>query len=86
MKMKIYSVYDSKAKAFITPFFMVNDDMAIRIFTECANDPNHTFGRFASDVSLFRIGEFDDATGELEPVEKYVNLGLASSFKKESEK
>lgn len=60
MQQFVYSVYDEKAKAYITPFFMHNDDMAIRIFTECAMSADHQFGRFPADYSLWRLGSWED--------------------------
>lgn len=80
MKMIIFSVYDSKAQSFLPPFFMQNDGMAVRIFSECANDKEHQFGRFSSDFTLFAIGEFDDATGIISPAAQHRSLGLAASF------
>jgi hypothetical protein len=58
-----YSVYDSKAKSYITPFFLPTHEMAIRTFSQMTCDPNHTFGAFPRDFTLVEVGRFDTSTG-----------------------
>ena len=65
MLSKIYSVYDLKAEAFITPFFLPNDAIAIRPFTDCVTDEKHAFAMNPFDYAMYRLGQFDDLTGEL---------------------
>lgn len=60
---KIFSVYDSKAEAFLQPFFADTEGIALRSFTASALAEEHNFFRFAEDYTLFRLGEFDDSTG-----------------------
>jgi len=81
MQHGVYSVFDSKAKAFIPPFFMSNDDVAVRLFAECANDNSHNFCKFSTDFTLFKIGFFDDESGLIESLSPHENLGLAAQFK-----
>lgn len=80
MKFGIYSVYDSKAKAYIPPFVLPNDEMAVRIYSDSCNDPLHAFCKFSSDFTLFRIGSFDDSDGSVGFESPHVNLGLAAQF------
>jgi len=61
----IYSIHDSKAEAYLPPFYLHNKNMAIRSFRDCVTDEGHTFNRHPEDYSLWEIGEFDDATGEI---------------------
>jgi len=84
MKMSIYSVFDSVAKAYLPPFYMLNDDTALRVYADCANDPAHQFCKFPTDFTLFNIGEFEDSTGVITPSLNPTNLGLASMFKQVS--
>jgi hypothetical protein len=65
--MKIYSVRDSKAKAYMRPFFVQSDEVAIRAIKQAMFDPESEFYRFAEDYSVWYIGEFDDKTGEITP-------------------
>ena len=77
----VYSVFDSKAKAYLPPFFLQNNEVACRVFGDCANDPSHSFCKFAADFTLFKIGVFDDQTGVIVDGAPFVNLGLAAQFK-----
>lgn len=81
MKLNVYSVYDAKAKAFITPFFLPNDAMAVRAFTGCARDPSHQFCVHAEDFQLYKLGTFSDELGTLEADAEHQLLALASSLK-----
>lgn len=65
MIQKIYSIYDTKAQAFLPPFFMPNDDMAIRAVMDCLADPNHNFAAHPEDYGLVALGEFDDQLGDV---------------------
>jgi len=60
MKHQIFTVYDSKAHAYLTPFFLHEDDMAIRVFSDCVNDATHQFGKHPEDYTLFKIGSWED--------------------------
>lgn len=66
--MNIYTIHDSKAKAFMTPWFQANDQTAIRICKDTVNKPGHPFSTNAEDFSLFHIGEYDETTGKINPV------------------
>jgi len=65
MQSYIYAIHDSKAGAYLQPFFMPNHHMAMRTFQDCVNDPKHNFGMHPEDYNLFEIGEFNDLTSEL---------------------
>lgn len=60
MKQKIFTIYDSKANAYLTPFFLHQDGMALRVFTDCVNNFNHQFGKHPEDYTLFNIGSWSD--------------------------
>ncbi|AXL15300.1 nonstructural protein [Microviridae sp.] len=62
---KIYTVYDTKAEAFLPPFFMHKEGMALRIFQECLENEEHQFGKHPEDYTLFYAGEFDDNLGTI---------------------
>lgn len=76
----IYSIYDEKAKAYIPPFFLPHDGMAVRTFKNCVNDPDHQFGRNPHDYTLFGLGSFDDGTGKLSPADHSISLGNGVEF------
>lgn len=66
---KVYSVRDAKVEAFLQPFFSPTMGAAIRSLSEAVNDPKHEFSRHAADYSLYALGEFDDSTGYLTPID-----------------
>lgn len=66
IKLIAFSVFDQKAEAFIAPFFMPTKQMAVRVFADCCNDPNHQFGKHPADYTLFQLGHFDTNSGQLE--------------------
>jgi hypothetical protein len=45
---------------------MQNDELAVRIFTQCANNEEHQFGSHPEDYTLHFLGDFDAETGTLE--------------------
>lgn len=71
-----FSVYDSKAAVFCTPFFSENNHTALRAFRYAANDQTTEIGKYPSDYTLYKIGTFDNLTGEILPVEP-VPIALA---------
>lgn len=77
---KVFTVYDSKAELYMTPFFMHNDKSAQRTFGDAANDPSHMFNKYPTDYALFELGEFDDDTGVIKMHEQKKNLGLAAEY------
>jgi len=64
MKHKIFTVFDSKAKAYLTPFFLHEEGMAIRVFSDCINDATHMFGKHPEDYTLFMQGSWSDDKAE----------------------
>jgi hypothetical protein len=67
MKQNGYSIKDAKANTFGTPYFAINDQVAVRSFQQAASDPNTTINKNPEDFNLYRIGSFDDASGEFNP-------------------
>ena len=60
MKQKIFAIYDGKANAYLTPFFLHQEGMAIRVFSDCINSDTHQFGKHPQDYTLFSLGSWDD--------------------------
>lgn len=64
MKKYIYSVRDNLAECFSRTIDEINDQTAIRAFINSFKDnPNK------NDYSFYRIGEWNDATGQITVVE-----------------
>ncbi|AXL14769.1 nonstructural protein [Microviridae sp.] len=67
MKQLAFSVYDIKAKAFINPYFVPTEEVALRSFTDCVNATDHPFNKNPGDYTLTQIGEFDIISGVFTP-------------------
>jgi len=69
MKLNVYVIYDSKAKVYNRPFYLLNDDIASRTASDLVTDKTNDLGRHPEDFIMFRLGSFDDQTAEfvLEP-------------------
>ncbi len=63
MRMKAFTIYDTKAKAYLPPFFLGETGQAVRHFTDAVNDGQSAFNKHPEDYTLFEIGGYDDATG-----------------------
>lgn len=83
--MKIFSVYDSKAEAFLPPFFSTTTAVGTRQFEAAANSIDHQFNRFGGDFTLFELGTYDDRTGSFDLYKVHTNLGTALTYQKETQ-
>lgn len=82
MKTRVFSIFDAKAAVFGVPFFVHNDAMAVRLFSDLVNDPKSMVARHPEDYSLYFVGTFEDdtalITGEVTPT----SLMTASNMRK----
>jgi len=67
MRTFVYSVYDKKAGSYGQPFTSNHEAHALRSVQQAANDLQSSLGQYPSDFTLYKIGYFDDASGELVP-------------------
>lgn len=77
MKLIIMSVHDSKAGAFISPFFTPTVAVGLRSFGQAVNDPETNFYKFPGDYTLFELGSFDIESGVITLHPAHINHGLA---------
>lgn len=63
MNYNMFAIYDCKADAYLIPFYLPNNDVALRVFEDCVNDPEHQWGKHPADYTLFQLGIYDDSTG-----------------------
>lgn len=78
MKLNVYSVYDCKARVFGNPFYLMNDDVAMRSVARGVNDSNTQFFHSPQDFQLRMIGSFDDANGVITPCDHVTVCELAA--------
>jgi len=62
---QMFSVFDSKAAAYLEPFFAPTRGVAMRSFQAACQDHGHNFHKYAEDYTLFHLGEFDEFSGEV---------------------
>lgn len=80
MIQKIFAVYDSKAASFMTPYFALNQGLAIRSFSHLARDHNSYVSSFPADFTLFELGTIDLESGIMTQHDHAQNLGSAAAF------
>lgn len=81
MVLKVFTVYDSKAEAFLRPFFMRSQGEAIRAFSELVNDGKSEFSKYPGDYTLFWISEYNEEDGTFNNTMTKQNLGTALEHK-----
>lgn len=71
--MRIYSFRDVKI-GYMEPFLQINDTVAIRTFTATLNDENsrQLIRKYKEDIELWRLGEYDEETGTIQPNKEYL--------------
>jgi len=83
MKMKIYTVYDSKAETHRLPFYSRSNGEAIRKFTDVINDSEQNeMSLHSEDYTLYYIAEYDEITGTIVPMQ-HQSLGKGIEYKKQ---
>lgn len=80
LTLTIFSIHDSKAEAFIQPYYAPNRGTGERMFADAANDPQTQFHKHAADYTLFELGHFDSKSAEIKLHPTPINLGLALQF------
>lgn len=83
MELKIYSIYDAKAEAWLRPLFAQDNGSMLREFSDVANDKNHPIGKHPEDYALYELGTWDDKKGVFNQKKESTSLGLATSFVKQ---
>lgn len=66
MKVKLFSVYDSKTKLFDAPDIAINAMDFARKIGILVNDANTRYNRHAVDLTAYIIADFDTETGKIE--------------------
>lgn len=79
MKLSIYSIHDSAAQAYLAPFFLHNDGLAIRAFQDNVNSTEeNNISKHPEQFALYKIGEMDDQNGVITalPSPKFLTGGV----------
>lgn len=81
----IFSIFDIKAHAYLSPFILPEADMAKRVFTDCVNDREHAFGKHPHDYTLFQLGAWNDHDAKYSLENSPVTLGNGLEFLEKDE-
>ena len=70
MKVNLFAVYDTASEVYDGPHPAATDGVALRNFRNVARNPDSTVGKNPEYFSIWRVGEWNDATGEVTSVVK----------------
>lgn len=71
MKMQMYVIYDSKACIYNKPFYLINDQVALRSANDLVIDKTNEIGKHPEDFTMFCIGTYDDESANIKTLEKF---------------
>lgn len=83
MRKPMFCVYDAKTAVFGTPFVQHNENVALRSFERISTDPASDVSMFPDDYHLYKIGEYDDDAGLVDPISPVQFVCSARHFHKE---
>lgn len=63
LKLRLYSIYDSKAEQFSPPQVYHNDMLALRGFESIVNDDKMLIKKYPEDFTLYYVGNLSDSNG-----------------------
>lgn len=75
MKLKIFTIYDSKTESYAQPNFLINRGTFNRALLEAMNDPQSNLSKYPADFTAFEIGEWDDSSATITMYPAKINLG-----------
>lgn len=81
MRYGIYAIRDAKT-AFMQCTVDFNDAAAIRNFEHAVQQENSLMATHPGDYDLYKLGEYDNETGELFPATPVQSLVCASALRK----
>lgn len=78
-KLCIFTIFDKKAVAYNQPFYYHQKGQALRALEDNVNQNDSPISKHPEDYALYKIGEFDDLSGEIhatkpEFIEEALNL------------
>jgi len=79
--LKAYSIRDSKAEVFNTPFYQKTHGEAERTFQTLVKDEKSTLSKYPDDYDLYYLGEYDQDTGKSHPIDTPQHMAKAVQFK-----
>jgi hypothetical protein len=83
MELSLYSVRDNKVSAYGKPFPEANNIQATRGLQIAVNTKEIQLSIFPEDFDLYKVGVFDDQTGEITTQKPEFIISAVSLVKKE---
>lgn len=80
MRLVMFSFLDGKTGFYSTPFFMAHVGQAVRAAIDLAEDTSTTIARHPADFSLVQLGEWDDQSGQYQPLGNPTVIGTVLSL------
>lgn len=75
--MKIFCLKDNVIGKFMNPYLMHNEEQAKRELKIAVNYPdNKDLKNKAGDIQLYKLGEFNDNTGEIKSEVEYIETAI----------
>lgn len=67
----IITVYDKATQAYMRPFVALSTGQAVRMFEDETQAQGSEIGKHPEDYALFKIGTFNDSSGEVAGCEPF---------------
>jgi len=80
--LKMYCLRDNKAEAFHPPFYKHTHGEAERDFTTLTKDEKSMVNQYPDDFDLYYVGEYDQSTGKVKPLDTPQHIIKAVQCKK----
>lgn len=80
MLMKVFSVRDMKAEAFLQPFFCPTQGSALRAFGDACAKQDSPFYVHPNDYVLYEIGTYDDSSAVIVSENPIKMMACAADF------
>lgn len=84
MKNNLYSMKDTKMGKFAMPFVAPNDEIAKRTLASTIKQGGSTISEFPEDFQLFRLGNYDEDTGDLTTDNEFIANATEFAIKTKS--
>lgn len=78
--LKIYSVYDAPAMAYLRPFFLRTNGEALRSFADEVTNSDSIMAKHPGDYKLVELGSYDESTGLITSLEAPSPLASGLDF------
>lgn len=78
--LRIFAVYDIKAKAYAQLICLPEKGLAIRAFADSCKIPDSPFAKYPADFTLRELGTYDPNSGKIEGYDVPEYVAAAADF------